>query len=100
MWFQESEETKPDIAMPVNYHHTESSDSFPRFHTDSSVSDGVPSPEFHKEVQSQPRWTELGNELDFQFDSLEKFLDESLAQQGGFQSQIDQDVFMYSDELF
>lgn len=82
--------------------HFETSESVPRFHTDSSGSEQVLSPDFafEKEVQSAPKWSDLERALDFQLSYADGFQDDPFAsnqmQQYNYQfypSQ--QDVFMY-----
>ncbi|KAK4791444.1 hypothetical protein SAY86_031857 [Trapa natans] len=72
-------EMEPETSMLG--HYMDSPESFPRLqHTDSSSSEQVLSPEFkcEKEVESESRWNYLGNSLNFQFDSLDKFLEDVL----------------------
>ncbi|XP_030551361.1 NAC domain-containing protein 2-like isoform X3 [Rhodamnia argentea] len=96
-------ETKPQIVMPValnpytppQYGHSpmttdhmyiDSSESMPRLHTDSSCSEHVLSPDLscEKEVQSEAKWDDLEKALDFQFSSMDNFLDDVFVQ-GQFQ---------------
>lgn len=85
--FEEMDERKPNIMMsgqnmvpapsqthpmiPSDQFHMDTSESFPRLHTDSSSSDHVLSPEVtcEKEVQSEAKW----NDLDAAFDRLDYF---------------------------
>ncbi|KAK4788747.1 hypothetical protein SAY86_020066 [Trapa natans] len=92
-------------------HYMESSDSFPRLHTESSGSEEhVLSPEIvceREEVQSEPKWSFLDSAFDFQLDSLDKFLEEIpfvpeasqqqlLAQQNQVSlSPAEEDIFLY-----
>ncbi|GAB2218579.1 hypothetical protein Droror1_Dr00001806 [Drosera rotundifolia] len=96
--------------------HFESSESVPMCHTDSSVGSGhthspygsgtgsehVHSPECNheKEVQSQQKWSELDNGIDFQFSFMDSFEDDPFAAQAAqmqFQDQMStfDDMFMY-----
>ncbi|PKI31696.1 hypothetical protein CRG98_047906 [Punica granatum] len=109
-------EVKPDISMfgrnmtNEQFHYMDSSGSFPKLHTDSSCcSEHVLSPEFtcEKEVQSEPKWNELDGALDFQFDSLDKFLEDvpfepQVYQFPAEQTQVSplQDMFMYLQKPF
>lgn len=109
---QEMQETemKPEISMlePTmttdQLHYMDSSDSFPRLHTDSSCSEHVLSPEItcEKEVQSEPKWNYLANAFDFQFDSLDTLLEDVPFEPQGYQFPAEQnqvspaqDMFMY-----
>ncbi|XWS44647.1 hypothetical protein CRYUN_Cryun15aG0066000 [Craigia yunnanensis] len=83
----------------------DASDSVPRLHTDSSSSEHVLSPEItcEKEVQSEPKWNELSNALDFQFNYMDGFQDDPFASQVQFQmDQLSplQDMFMYPHKPF
>ncbi|XP_028092031.1 NAC domain-containing protein 2-like isoform X3 [Camellia sinensis] len=87
--------------------HFETSDSVPRLHTDSSGSEHAGSPDFmcDKEVQSEPRWNnDLENALDFQFNYMDAFLDDSFASQMQEfqQDQLSplQDMFMFMPKPF
>ncbi|XP_022774837.1 NAC domain-containing protein 2-like [Durio zibethinus] len=84
---------------------TDASDSVPRLHADSSSSEHVLSPEItcEKEVQSEPKWNELSNGVDFQFNYMDGFQDDLFASQ--FQFQMDQlsplqDMFMFQQKPF
>ncbi|XP_058731107.1 NAC domain-containing protein 2-like [Vicia villosa] len=107
-------ETKPKIE--TNGHddfrivneqlYTDTSDSVPRFHTDSSCSEHVVSPDVtcDKEVQSEPKWNEfvLGPDpvsaFDFQLNFMDDGEDDPFAPQVQYQmNQLSgwQDVFTY-----
>lgn len=107
--FSDSEDQKPNVdAMPFSvmapvaqnpqgtneYMHFDSSDSVPKLHTDSSSSEHVlsSSTEFmcDKEVQSEPKWNELENYLDF-----------DAAQDNPFSSQVQyNDLFSAFPDMF
>lgn len=84
--------------------HFETSESIPRLHTDSSVSEHVLSPEFacEKEVQSAPKWSDLERALDFQLDYMDDFRDDPFASnQVHYNDQfypLQQDMFMYMQQ--
>jgi len=106
-------ETKPQIKMNgqddfrnSDQLYTDTSDSVPRFHTDSSGSEHVVSPDVtcDKEVQSEPKWNEfvLGPDpvsaFDFQLNLMDDGEDDPFAPQVQYQmNQLSgwQDVFMY-----
>ncbi|XP_048127940.1 NAC domain-containing protein 2-like isoform X2 [Rhodamnia argentea] len=111
-------ETKPQIVMPAalnrytppQYGHSpitadhmymDSSESMPKLHTDSSSLGHVGSPDsgYEKEVQSEAKWDDWEKALDFQFSSMDNFLDDSFAQ-GQFQPDqfFLQDISMYLQE--
>ncbi|GER49440.1 NAC domain protein, partial [Striga asiatica] len=83
--FSDSEEQKPNIdSKPAmgremnDYLQFDPSDSIPKLHTDSSSSEHV---EFgcgdnSKEVQSEPKWSELEKSLDFQLGYMDAFGDD------------------------
>ncbi|KAF8027462.1 hypothetical protein BT93_E0383 [Corymbia citriodora subsp. variegata] len=96
-------EIKPQIVMPAAlnpyapppYRHSptatdhmskDSSESVQRLHTDSSCSEHVVSPDLacEKEVQSEAKWEDWEKALDFQFGSMDDFLDDVFTQ-GQFQ---------------
>lgn len=105
-------EVKPDISMlgqstrNEQLHYMDSSDSFPRLHTDSSCSEHVLSPEFtcEKEVQSEPKWNDLDKAFDFQFDSLDRFLEDIQFEPQVYQFPAEQypiqDTFAYLQKPF
>lgn len=104
--FSFENETKPQIKMNSDQLYTDTSDSVPRFHTDSSGSDHVVSPDVtcDKEVQSEPKWNEfvLGPDpvsaFDFQLNLMDDGEDDPFAPQVQYQmNQLSgwQDVFMY-----
>ncbi|XP_039023313.1 NAC domain-containing protein 2-like isoform X2 [Hibiscus syriacus] len=87
----------------------DSSESVPRFHTDSSCSEHVVLPEFPTEVQSMPKWKdELGstgnkNALDSLYNYLDATLDIGFpSQMQGNNNQLSplQDMFMYLQKPF
>ncbi|XVF61088.1 hypothetical protein PTKIN_Ptkin08bG0101300 [Pterospermum kingtungense] len=108
--YPEMEDQKPNIllnaqnmtppsqqqSMMNDLLETEASDSVPRLHTNSSSSEHVVSPEitYEKEVQSEPRWNELSNALDFQFNYMDGFQDDPFPFQMDQLSPL-QDMFMY-----
>lgn len=104
-------EKKPQIKMNgqddfrIN-DHTDTSDSVPRFHTDSSCSEHVVSPDVtcEKEVQSEPKWNEfvLGPDpvsaFDFQLNFMDDGEDDPFAPNAQYQmNQLSgwQDLLMY-----
>ncbi|AET04823.1 NAC-like transcription factor [Medicago truncatula] len=111
MFSQFENETKPHIKMNMNGQddqlYTDTSDSVPLFHTDSSGSDHVVSPDVtcdNKEVQSEPKWNEfvLGSDpvsaFDFQLNLMDDAEDDPFAPPIQYQiNQLSgwQDVFMY-----
>ena len=96
-----SQQQQPSsMSMMNDQLQMDASDSVPRLHTDSSSSEHVLSPEItcEKEVQSEPKWNELSNALDFQFNYMDGFQDDPFASQVQFQmDQLSplQDMFMY-----
>lgn len=107
-------ETKPkietngqdDFGIMNEQLYTDTSDSVPRFHTDSSGSEHVVSPDVtcDKEVQSEPKWNEfvLGPDpvsaFDFQLNFMDDGEDDPFAPQVQYQmNQLSgwQDVFTY-----
>ncbi|KAK4780300.1 hypothetical protein SAY87_016406 [Trapa incisa] len=105
-------DVKPEISLLGHttrndpLHYMDSSDSVPRPHADSSCcSDHVLSPEFtcEKEVQSQPKWAGLDEHLEFQFDSLDEFLEDIQLEPQmyhQFPAEQYQGVFGYMDRPF
>ncbi|KAI4364336.1 hypothetical protein MLD38_020444 [Melastoma candidum] len=119
-------ETKPEILVQKGNPHTpaqhgqsvltaermnvDQSESFPKmdFHTESSCSEHVLSPEFasDKEVQSGFRWDDLDGALDFQFSSMDNlggFLDDPFGSQVQFlMDQVSplEDMFTYLQKPF
>lgn len=120
--YEEEEDEKPKIftsrggadtlipavaAAPASvddYIHYDTSDSIPRLHTDSSCSEHVVSPEFTTgEVQSEPKWKELENAFNFQYNYIDyNSLDHEFATQfqSGNQMSPLQDMFMYLQKPF
>ena len=95
-----SQQQPSPMSMMNDLLETDASDSVPRLHTDSSSSEHVLSPEIkcEKEVQSEPKWNELSNAFDFQFNYMDGFQDDPFASQVQFQmDQLSplQDMFMY-----
>ncbi|KAL3528217.1 hypothetical protein ACH5RR_012873 [Cinchona calisaya] len=95
----------PQQQMMMNdYLHFETSESVPRFHTDSSGSEQVLSPEFacEKEVQSVAKWSDLEGALDYQFNYMDGFQDDPFAsnqmQYSNDQFYPSQDMFMYMQQ--
>ncbi|KAL3630240.1 hypothetical protein CASFOL_023224 [Castilleja foliolosa] len=116
--FSDSEEQKPNVltygemvtpapieqaqkAFPYDYVRFDGSDSIPKLHTDSSSSEHVLSPEF-KEVQSEPKWSELENSLDFQLSYIDAFQDDPFGSQMEYNDQYSmfQDMFAYTQKPF
>ncbi|KAK7410931.1 hypothetical protein VNO78_02167 [Psophocarpus tetragonolobus] len=104
--FEHENETKPEIHKLGNDHlYMETSDSVPRFHTDSSSSEHVVSPDItcEREVESDPKWNELGLQLENAFDFQFNYLDNNLSVDDPFgtvhyqMGQLSplQDMFMY-----
>ncbi|KAK4256830.1 hypothetical protein QN277_006503 [Acacia crassicarpa] len=111
-------ETKPEINMVGGHQlYTDTSESVPRLHTDSSCSDHVASPDgtcCDKEVQSEAKWNELALGLrDDAFDfELNNYMDnmnsnfmgyDAFAPQAQYQmNQLSplQDMFMYLQKPF
>ncbi|KAI3451614.1 hypothetical protein Pfo_008279 [Paulownia fortunei] len=125
--FSDSEEQKPKVdAFPYSgmvtpapmaqapqtlasqrmndYMHFDTSDSVPKLHTDSSSSEHVLSPEFvcDKEVQSEPKWSEFENSLDFQPNYMDAFQDDPFSSQMQYNDQLSlfQDMFAYMQKPF
>nr|ANP22366.1 NACsa [Medicago sativa subsp. falcata]ASL68500.1 S-acylated NAC transcription factor [Medicago sativa subsp. falcata] len=111
----EEHEMKPEIQKLGNYQlYTDTSDSVPKLHTDSSSSGGhVVSPDItcDREVQSEPKWNDLGIQLDDAFDFQLNYLENALSFDidddpfGTNQYQINQlsplqDMFMYPQKPF
>ncbi|KAL3721323.1 hypothetical protein ACJRO7_033766 [Eucalyptus globulus] len=115
-------ETKPQIVMPaamnpyntppqygslmtMDHTYMDSSESMPRLHTGSSCcSEQVVSPDSacEKEVQSEVKLEGWEKALDFQFESMDDFLDEAFAQ-GQYQLDLFsplQDASTYSQKPF
>lgn len=81
----------------------DSSDSVPRLHTDSSCSEHVVSPEFtcEREVQSEPKWKEWENPMDFSYNYMDATVDNAfLSQFPNNQMSPLQDMFMYLQKPF
>ncbi|XVE86456.1 hypothetical protein DITRI_Ditri18aG0035500 [Diplodiscus trichospermus] len=102
---QQQQQQPSSISTMNDVLETDASDSIPRLHTDSSSSEQVLSPEItcEKEVQSEPKWNELSNSLDFQFNYMDGFQDDPFATQLQFQmDQLSplQDMFMYLHKPF
>lgn len=103
----EEDETKPQINMYGHHDfrndqlYTDTSDSVPRVHTDSSCSDHVVSPDgtCEKEVQSESKWNELvlGSDpvsgFDFQLNFMDLSSDDPFAPQAQYQMNTWQDIF-------
>ncbi|PIN15488.1 hypothetical protein CDL12_11872 [Handroanthus impetiginosus] len=87
-----------------DYMHFDTSDSIPKLHTDSSSSEHVLSPEFFcdKEVQSEPKWSEFENYLDFQLNYTDAFQDDPFTSQMQYNDQFSQfqDMFAYMQKPF
>lgn len=111
----EEHEMKPEIQKLGNYQlYMDTSDSVPKLHTDSSSSGGhVVSPDVtcDREVQSEPKWNDLGIQLDDAFDFQLNYLENALSFDidddpfGTNQYQINQlspfqDMFMYPQKPF
>lgn len=95
--------TAPATIAVDDYIHFDTSDSIPRLHPDSSCSEHVVSPEFTtSEVQSEPKWKELDNTLNFRYNYIDTSLDHEFAAQfqGGNQMSPLQDMFMYLQKPF
>ncbi|KAK3411335.1 hypothetical protein EUGRSUZ_I00100 [Eucalyptus grandis] len=93
-----------DSPMTTDHMYTDSSEFLPKLHTDSSCSEHAASPgsACEKEVQSEVKWDDWEKALDFQFGSVDDFLDDALVQ-GQFQ--LDQfspleDMSMYLQQSF
>lgn len=80
--------------------HFDTSDSVPHYHTDTSGSGHVASPDFpcDKEVQSEPKWSELDGALDFQFNYLDSFPSDPFLAPA--QAQFQQDQFNNFQDIF
>lgn len=81
----------------------DSSDSVPRLHTDSSCSEHVVSPEFacEREVQSEPKWKDWENPIDFTYNYMDATADNAfLSQFQNNQMSPLQDMFMYLQKPF
>jgi hypothetical protein len=125
--FSDSEEQKPEVdafpyggrtpSPPVqaptmnlasqrmnDYMHFNASDSLPKLHTDSSSSERVLSPEFmcDKEVQSEPKWSELEGTLDFPLNYMDGFQDDPFGSQMQYGDQLSlfQDMYAYMQKPF
>ncbi|KAK6150792.1 hypothetical protein DH2020_015724 [Rehmannia glutinosa] len=121
--FSDSEEQKPNVdsLLPYDgivtpapmatqtftsqrmndYMHFDASDSLPKLHTDSSSSEHVLSPS-DKEVQSEPKWSEFENSLDFQLNYIDAFQDDPFTSQMQYNYQLSmfQDMFGYMHKPF
>lgn len=113
---EEEHERKPEIQKLVNYQlYMDTSDSVPKLHTDSSSSGHVVSPDVtcDREVQSEPKWNELGIQLDnafgFEFNYLDnntlsfEYDDDPFGTNDQYQiNQLSplQDMFMYQQKPF
>ncbi|KAI4336466.1 hypothetical protein L6164_014989 [Bauhinia variegata] len=112
-------ETKPEITMlgqqnmvaPSTFTsdqlYMDTSDSVPRVHTDSSSSEHVVSRDitWDREVQSEPKWNELGlglgDAFDFQFNYMDNLSsDDPFAPGDPAQLSPLQDMFMYLQKPF
>lgn len=93
------------------YSPFDTSESGARFHTDSSCSEHVLSPEFtyekEREVQSEPKWSELenalSNSLDFPFNYNDYFPDNPFTPEAQYNDQqfsALQDMFMFTQKPF
>ncbi|XWS41269.1 hypothetical protein CRYUN_Cryun17cG0066600 [Craigia yunnanensis] len=82
-----SQQQPSSMSMMNDLLETDASDSVPRLHTDSSSSEHVLSHEItcEKEVQSEPKWNEPSNALDFQFNYMDGFQDDPFASHVQFQ---------------
>ncbi|XVE83407.1 hypothetical protein DITRI_Ditri16bG0086600 [Diplodiscus trichospermus] len=97
---QQHQQQPSSFSMMNDVPQTDGSDSVPRLHTDSSSSEHVLSPEitWEKEVQSEPKWNELSNALDFHFNYMDGFQDDLFTNPVQFQmDQLSplQDIFMH-----
>lgn len=97
--------TPPAISNTTNtfndYIHFDTAESIPKLHTDSSCSEHVVSPEFHSEVNSEPKWKELEKAFDMSYGNYynveNPFLSSAdLQDGGGDQLSPLQDMFMYN----
>ncbi|XP_059631792.1 NAC domain-containing protein 2-like [Cornus florida] len=95
---------RPSVGLFNEMVHHDTSDSFPRLHTDSSCSEHVVSPEFtcEREVQSQPKPNEIDNNtLDFPFNYLDSSMYNDFASQfHNDQMSPLQDIFMHLQKPF
>ncbi|KAL2347179.1 hypothetical protein Fmac_001179 [Flemingia macrophylla] len=110
--FEHENETKPEIhALGIEQLYMDTSDSVPRLHTDSSCSEHVVSPDVtcEREVQSDPKWNDLGLQLEDVFDFQFNYLDNNLSVDDPFATQVHyqighlsplQDMFMYLQKPF
>lgn len=92
--------------------HMDTSDSVPRLQTDSSCSEHVLSPEItcDKEVQSMPKWNDLGNALNDDYNQFNfNYMDTNSFQDDPFGPQVQyqmdqlspyQDLFMILQKPF
>nr|AXJ94106.1 NAC domain containing transcription factor NAC6 [Fagopyrum tataricum] len=80
-----------------DYLQFEASDSIPRLHTDSSCSEHVVSP-CEREVQSEPKWRELENSLDYEFNYMDATMNNTFTM-GNELSPL-QDMFMFTQKPF
>ncbi|XP_010027535.2 NAC domain-containing protein 2 [Eucalyptus grandis] len=93
-----------DSPMTTDHMYTDSSEFLPKLHTDSSCSEHAVSRDlaWEKEVQSEAKWDDWEKALDFQFDSVDNFLDDAFANE---QYELDQfsplqDMSMYLQKSF
>lgn len=119
--FSDSEDQKPDVdalAYPAvaappapqrtdDYVHFDTSESMPKWHTDSSSSEHVLSSSPHefvcdKEVESQPKWSEFDSYLDTQLNYMDGFQDNLFNSQMQFNDQFPMfpDMFAYMQKPF
>lgn len=118
MQFSDSEEQKPNVnAFPYNngiaiatgaplmmqapQSLAASGKMNHEWHTDSSGSEHVLSPEF-KEVQSEAKWSEAERGLDFQLNYMDGFQDDPFASQTHYNDPMSllQDMFGYVQKPF
>ncbi|RDX74313.1 NAC domain-containing protein 2, partial [Mucuna pruriens] len=102
--FDHENETKPEIRkLGIEPLYMDSSDSVPRWHTDSSCSEHVVSPDVtcEREVQSDPKWNDLDLDLENAFDFQFNYLDNNFPVDDPFGTQLSplQDMFMKSQHL-
>nr|WLO57489.1 NAC transcription factor 30 [Rheum palmatum] len=94
----------PLVPAFSDYLQFDASDSAPRFHTDSSCSEQVVSPEFasEREVESEPKWKDIinNNALDFQFNYVDATIDNNDAFTVPPPNQLFplQDMFMFTQQ--
>ncbi|KAL6498084.1 hypothetical protein OROGR_028481 [Orobanche gracilis] len=94
------EEQTPEVDALLPYSGVVTCDSVHKLHTNSSSSEHVPSPEF-KEVQSEPKWSEFEESLDFQLSYIDAaFQDESPFMQYNTDQTLFQDTFSYMNKPF